>query len=61
IYGLPRDTYDTYIARVQAVTAQDVLAAARKYIHPDRLLVLVVGDGKKLTHLAAHAKRMQAR
>ncbi|MCS6829320.1 MAG: insulinase family protein, partial [bacterium] len=61
IYGLPRDTYDTYIARVQAVTAQDVLAAARKYIHPDHLLVLVVGDGKKLTHLAAHAKRMQAR
>ncbi|GIV15951.1 MAG: peptidase M16 [Armatimonadota bacterium] len=61
IYGLPRDTYDTYIERVQAVTAQDVLAAARKYIHPDRLLVLVVGDGKKLARLAAQAKRLQAR
>ncbi|MGC8783142.1 MAG: M16 family metallopeptidase [Armatimonadota bacterium] len=61
IYGLPRDTYDTYIARVQAVTAQDVLMAARKYIHPDRLQVLVVGDGKKLARLAAQAKRLQAR
>jgi len=61
IHGLPRDTYDTYIARVQAVIAQDVLMAARKYIHPDRLLVLVVGDGKKLARLAAQAKRLQAR
>lgn len=61
IHGLPRDTYDTYIERVRAVTAQDVLAAARKYIHPDRLLVLVVGDGGKLARLARQAKRLQAR
>lgn len=61
IYGLPRDTYDTYIERVRAVTAQDVLAVARKFIHPDRLLVLVVGDGKKLARLAAQAKKLQAR
>lgn len=61
IHGLPRDTYDTYIARVQTVTAQDVLMAARKHIHPDRLQVLVVGDGKKLARLAARAKRLQAR
>ncbi|NSW78603.1 MAG: insulinase family protein [Chthonomonadetes bacterium] len=61
IHGLPRDTYDTYIARVQVVTAQDVLAAARKYIHPDRLRVLVVGDGKKLARLAGQAQRLQAR
>jgi predicted Zn-dependent peptidase len=61
IHGLPRDTYDTYIARVQAVTAQDVLAAARRYIHPDRLIVLVVGDGKRLARLSAQAKRLQAR
>jgi zinc protease len=61
IHGLPRDTYDTYVERVRAVTAQDVLAAARKYIHPDRLTVLVVGDSKKLAHLSAQAKRLQAR
>jgi predicted Zn-dependent peptidase len=61
IHGLPRDTYDTYIGRVQAVTAQDVLSVARKYVYPDRLRVLVVGDGKKLAKLAAQAKRLQAR
>jgi predicted Zn-dependent peptidase len=61
IHGLPRDTYDTYIQLVEAVTAQDVLHAARKYVHPDRLQVLVVGDGKKLVKLAAQAKRLQAR
>jgi len=30
-------------------------------VHPDRLQVLVVGDGKKLAKLAAQAKRLQAR
>ncbi len=61
IQGLPRDTYDSYIARVQAVTAQDVLAAARKYVHPDRLRVLVVGDSRKLAKLATQSRRLQAR
>ncbi|MGQ9738044.1 MAG: M16 family metallopeptidase [Armatimonadota bacterium] len=61
IYGLPRDTYDTYIERVSAVTAQDVMAVARKYISPERLRVLVVGDGKKLASLVRQAQRLQAR
>ncbi|MER3472597.1 MAG: insulinase family protein [Armatimonadota bacterium] len=61
IHGLPRDTYDTYIDRVRAVTAQDVIAVARKYLFPDRLRVLIVGDGKKLAHLAEQAQRLQAR
>lgn len=61
IHGLPRDTYDTYIERVRAVTAQDVMAVAKKYIFPDRLRVLVVGDSKKLARLAGQAQRLQAR
>ncbi len=61
IHGLPKDTYDTYIQRVQAVTAQDVLNVARKYVHPDRLRVLVVGDGNKLARLAGQSQRLQAR
>lgn len=61
IHALPRDTYDTYIQRVQAVTAQDVLAAARKYVHPDRLRVLVVGDERKLAQLAKQSQRIRAR
>lgn len=61
IYGLPRDTYDTYIERVRAVTAQDVLDAARKYIRPDRLRVLLVGDAGKLSRIAARSERLRAR
>jgi zinc protease len=44
IYGLPADYYDTYRDNVRAVTAVDVLAAARVHLDPTRLQVVVVGD-----------------
>jgi zinc protease len=44
VYGLAGDYYDSYRAEVRAVTAADVLAAARAHLHPDRLQLVVVGD-----------------
>jgi zinc protease len=44
IYGLGADYYDQYRARVRAVTAIDVLTAARTHLDPTRLQVVVVGD-----------------
>ncbi|MFL5579840.1 MAG: M16 family metallopeptidase [Gemmatimonadaceae bacterium] len=44
IYGLPADYYDTYRAKVRAVTTSDVLEAARRHVQPERLQLLVVGD-----------------
>ena len=44
LYGLPGDYYDSYRANVRAVTAADVLAAARTHLHPERLQLVVVGD-----------------
>jgi zinc protease len=44
LYGLAGDYYDSYRANVRAVTAPDVLAAARTHLHPDRLQLVVVGD-----------------
>jgi zinc protease len=44
VYGLPDDYFDRYRERVRAVTADDVQRAAREYLHPDRLQLLVVGD-----------------
>jgi zinc protease len=44
LYGLAGDYYDRYRANVRAVTAPDVLAAARTHLHPDRLQLVVVGD-----------------
>ena len=48
IYNLPADYYTTYAARVRAVTAADVKRAADKYIVPDRLLVVIIGDRKTI-------------
>ncbi|MFH1143997.1 MAG: pitrilysin family protein [Candidatus Eisenbacteria bacterium] len=36
--------WQNYRRNIEAVTPDDVLAAARKYLHPDRLVFLVVGD-----------------
>jgi predicted Zn-dependent peptidase len=36
----------TYKAKMAAVTADDVLRAARERLHPEKLLVLIVGDRK---------------
>jgi len=44
IHDLPEHFYDDYRARVRAVTTQDVLRAAQRHLHPDRLRIVVVGD-----------------
>lgn len=43
-YGLPDDEWDTYRDRVLAVTAEDVLRAARERLWPDRSVVVVAAD-----------------
>jgi zinc protease len=45
-YGLPLDYLDQYLARVQAVTTDDVRAAFRRHLDPDKLLVVTVGQGR---------------
>lgn len=43
VFGLGEDYWESFPARVEAVTADDVLRAARSYFHPDRLIGVVVG------------------
>jgi len=43
-FGLPDDELDRYRPAIDAVTAADVLAAARAHLHLERLAVVVVGD-----------------
>ena len=41
--GRPHDYWKKYRDRVRAVTAKDVQQAAKKYLHPDQVVFLVVG------------------
>jgi len=47
-FGLPLEYYRTYIPNIRRVTAQDVQRVARKYVRPDRVIVVVVGDVEKI-------------
>lgn len=40
----PRDYYQTYLDRYRKVTAADVKRVAKKYLQPDKLVVLVTGS-----------------
>jgi zinc protease len=44
LYGLPDSYFESFVPRVNAVTAADVTSAAKRYIDPTRLVTLVVGD-----------------
>ncbi len=48
LFGLPLDHYAKAQARYAALTAEQVNAAARKYIAPDKTLFIVVGDRAKI-------------
>jgi predicted Zn-dependent peptidase len=48
VYGLPDVWWQTYRSHLEAVGADDVLAAARELLDPDRYLMLVVGDADKV-------------
>jgi zinc protease len=42
--GKPMDYYKTFRGKVQSVTREKVLEVAKKYIHPDKTAVMIVGD-----------------
>ncbi|HZJ54924.1 MAG TPA: pitrilysin family protein [Myxococcaceae bacterium] len=46
LHGLPADWLRTYVQRVQAVTPADVTRITRKYLDPQRMTLVVVGDRK---------------
>lgn len=47
-YGYPPDYLETYKAALEKVTVDDLNTVAKKYIHPDRYAVLVVGNGPEI-------------
>ncbi len=51
IYGFPADYWETYPAKIMAVTAEDVQRVARKYVNPENIQVVAVGDVSKIKSL----------
>jgi zinc protease len=48
IYNLPDDYFNQYIQKVLAVTKDDVSRVTKKYIDPNALSIVVVGDRKSI-------------
>jgi zinc protease len=48
IYNLPEDYWDTYPANLMAVTAPEIQRVARKYIDPQTMQIIAVGDASKI-------------
>ena len=43
-YGFPADYYATYLARLDAVTVEDVQRVARTYLRPDNMNITIAGN-----------------
>jgi predicted Zn-dependent peptidase len=48
LYNLPDDYFNNFTKNILAVTKDDVIRVAKKYIVPDKVVVVVVGDRKKV-------------
>lgn len=56
-YNLPIDYYNNYLARLDAVTAEDVLRVSKEYMRTDNLTISVVGKAQDVAAgLAAFGK-----
>ncbi|MHB8055519.1 MAG: M16 family metallopeptidase [Candidatus Aminicenantales bacterium] len=47
-YGLPDDYFETYGKKIKDLTIEQVAAAAKTAVQPNRIVWLVVGDGAKI-------------
>ncbi len=43
-FDLPPDYLEQYRANVEKVTKEDILRVAKEHLHPDRLIIIAVGD-----------------
>lgn len=48
IYNLPDSYFNNYTKNILAVTKDDVVRVAKKYVDPDKIAIIVVGDMSKV-------------
>ena len=59
LYNLPGDYLQTYRDKVNAVTLDDVERVANKYITPDKIAIVIVGDaGEVLPQIKSYSKKI---
>ena len=49
VYGYPSDFLERYRTGVEKVTAADITRVAQKYVQPDKLAIIVVGNNPEIT------------
>lgn len=48
VYDLPLDYFNAYVRNIEAVTEADLRRVAQRYIDPDRLTIVIVGDRQQV-------------
>lgn len=48
LYGLPEDYFDRYRENIANVTREEIARVAQKYLDPDRLLIVIVGNARQI-------------
>jgi len=48
LYNLPPDYWDSFPAQISAITPDDVQRVARKYVDPNNMQIVAVGDAKTI-------------
>lgn len=51
IYGFPDDYWDSLPVKVMAITAADIQRVAARYLNPDAIQIVAVGDGAKISSI----------
>ena len=49
LYGLPEDYFDKYRENIANVTREEIARVAQKYLDPDRLLIVIVGNAREIS------------
>lgn len=48
LYGLPEDYFDRYRENIAAVTKDEITRVANKYLDPDKVLIVIVGNASQI-------------
>jgi predicted Zn-dependent peptidase len=61
LHGLPGDYYDRYLARIRAVSEDDTAACAARWLNPETMTTVVVGDAGVFRGTASPSLRARLR